>query len=628
MSSSVNDQRVIIQTDIDFFYGQVEELENPALKGQPFGVQQKHIIVTCNYIARGKGVRKLQLLGDALKACPELAIVNGEDLARYRVASKGIFHLVRSLVTGQKVERLGLDELFIDVTDMMEAHLTELGWNGDPDSTTVLDQVQTFRIPSNGQSFTYNPYNWIGFKIDNDGDRMSQSSQSQERLSWRTIKYHAASHLAAFIRNQIKERLGFTCSAGIATSKIFSKLAADIHKPNEQTLLCPDKYADFLEPLHIRKIMGIGYKASRTLCKKLGLMKDENQANEEDTLDDVDEAAQEGEAWYLPELTVSYVQQHCTLQQFLEWFGDRHGPVLWDLIHGIDTAQVIPTPLIPSQISIEDSFRVCKTMADATSRLHDLAIDFIKRLEVELRVKDEFVKYPTTLRLTTRNRGLNEDGTWRDSKGVRDTRISKSSRMPVDVFDPSRSIAERASALVEQSLLPMLRHLVKEPFALTLLNIAAAHLSTKRPAISIQNLFAKGKSALEHLPLRPDDIDESTWSDLPLDIQREIAQHHRSPTHDHDNIPKIEETSFTSTTINTGPPTTTPPLPLLKRKRSNEEVYYDDDTGFAPSDYESMVLLGDGDETWDTCSICGKAMFTWGMQAHRLYHEKEARNQD
>lgn len=43
----------------------------------------------------------------------ELAIVNGEDLARYRAASKGIFHLVRSLVTGQKVERLGLDELFI-----------------------------------------------------------------------------------------------------------------------------------------------------------------------------------------------------------------------------------------------------------------------------------------------------------------------------------------------------------------------------------------------------------------------------------------------------------------------------------------------------------------------------------
>lgn len=350
----------------------------------------------------------------------------------------------------------------------MEAHLTELGWNGDPGSTTALEEIQTFRIPLNGQSFTYNPYKWIGFKIDNDGDRMSQSSQSQERLSWQTVKLHAASHLASYIRSQIKERLGFTCSAGIATSKIFSKLAADIHKPNEQTLLCPVKYAEFLEPLHIRKIMGVGYKASRTLCKKLGLLKDENQANEDETLDEVDEAAQEGEAWHLPQLTVSYVQQHCTIQQFLDWFGDRQGPVLWDLIHGIDNTPVIPTPLIPTQISIEDSFRLCKNMADATTRLHDLAIDFIKRLEVELRVKDEFVKYPTTLRLTTRNRGTNDDGTWRDSKGVRETRISKSNRMPVDVFDITRTIPDRASALVEQSLLPMLKNLVKEPFALTL----------------------------------------------------------------------------------------------------------------------------------------------------------------
>lgn len=150
------------------------------------------------------------------------------------------------------------------------------------------------------------------------------------------------------------------------------------------------------------------------------------------------------------------------------------------------------------------------------------------------------------------------------------------------------------------------------------LNIAAAHLSTKRPATSIQNLFAKEKIALEHPPTRPDDIDEATWSDLPLDIQREISQHHRSPTIDHGNTSKIGEAS----------PMTTPPLQPLKRKHSNEEADYDDDTEFAPSDYESMVLLGDGDENWDTCSICGKAMFTWGMQAHRLYHEKETRNQD
>jgi hypothetical protein len=41
-----------------------------------------------------------------------------------------------------------------------------------------------------------------------------------------------------------------------------------------------------------------------------------------------------------------------------------------------------------------------------------------------------------------------------------------------------------------------------------------------------------------------------------------------------------------------------------------------------------MVMLGDGDETWDICNICGRAMFTWGMKAHILYHEKEERVQN
>lgn len=49
----------------------------------------------------------------AFTGTSELAIVNGEDLTRYRAASKSIFQLARSLVWGEKVERLGLDELFM-----------------------------------------------------------------------------------------------------------------------------------------------------------------------------------------------------------------------------------------------------------------------------------------------------------------------------------------------------------------------------------------------------------------------------------------------------------------------------------------------------------------------------------
>lgn len=61
----------------------------------------------------GRRTNLLFLFTTSFTPPADLAIVNGEDLARYRAASKNIFHLVRSLVWGQQVERLGLDELFM-----------------------------------------------------------------------------------------------------------------------------------------------------------------------------------------------------------------------------------------------------------------------------------------------------------------------------------------------------------------------------------------------------------------------------------------------------------------------------------------------------------------------------------
>ena len=51
------------------------------------GIQQKYIIVTCNYEARKYGVTKLMLISEALKKCPNLVIVKGEDLTHYREMS-------------------------------------------------------------------------------------------------------------------------------------------------------------------------------------------------------------------------------------------------------------------------------------------------------------------------------------------------------------------------------------------------------------------------------------------------------------------------------------------------------------------------------------------------------------
>lgn len=88
-------------------------MENPALKAVPLAVQQKQIVVTCNYEARRRGLRKLQLIKEAKKVCPDVVIVPGEDLTRFRDASKEIYTFLKGYVSGWggRVERLGFDEV-------------------------------------------------------------------------------------------------------------------------------------------------------------------------------------------------------------------------------------------------------------------------------------------------------------------------------------------------------------------------------------------------------------------------------------------------------------------------------------------------------------------------------------
>ena len=107
-----DDSRIIIHFDYDCFYASVVENENPALKSLPLAIQQKQIIVTCNYEARRRGLRKLQLVTEAKKTCPEAVIVLGEDLTRFRDASKDLYGFLQKCIWSGRSERLGFDEVW------------------------------------------------------------------------------------------------------------------------------------------------------------------------------------------------------------------------------------------------------------------------------------------------------------------------------------------------------------------------------------------------------------------------------------------------------------------------------------------------------------------------------------
>jgi DNA polymerase iota len=107
-----DDSRIIIHFDYDCFYASVVENEDPALKSVPLAIQQKQIVVTCNYEARRRGLRKLQLITEAKKVCPEAVIVLGEDLTRFRDASKDLYGFLQGSVWRGRAERLGFDEVW------------------------------------------------------------------------------------------------------------------------------------------------------------------------------------------------------------------------------------------------------------------------------------------------------------------------------------------------------------------------------------------------------------------------------------------------------------------------------------------------------------------------------------
>lgn len=220
--------RSIVHIDIDCFYAQVEMLRSPELRAVPLGVQQKNFVITSNYEARSCGVHKCMLVNDALKICPNLKLVNGEDLQNYRAASNKIFELL----LGWKcpVEKLGMDENFIDVTKVVQEKLKSADVNNLTVPGHVYEEAST-----------------------------SCACGCHTRLK-------LASQVASEMRQKIFNELGFTTCAGIAHNKLLAKLICPLHKPNDQTTMFPEHAEGFMLALpSVRSIPSIGSKTAEAL---------------------------------------------------------------------------------------------------------------------------------------------------------------------------------------------------------------------------------------------------------------------------------------------------------------------------------------------------------------------------
>jgi DNA polymerase iota len=467
--------------DYDCFYASVFEVEQPVLKTLPLAVQQKQIVVTCNYEARRRGLHKLQLIKEAKKVCPDVVIVLGEDLTKFRDASKDLYLFLRGFIWGERVEKLGFDEIFMDVTDMIAYNVALLNPNDLTHSFFHLDRQD----PTAG--FEFDATNLHG-PVYPDGDTAADLAPSTESdPSQIRTRLLLASHLAGYLRGQLEDEKGYTATAGISTSKILAKLVGSVHKPNSQTTLLPpyttvkngeeSNVLKFLDQREIRAIPGIGSKFSRKIISYI-TASDPAKAEDGLTVRDVR---------LFPGMGPSVLERILSGPGAPRAIGLR----IWELLHGVDNTPVGEARDVPTQISIEDSYGSLDNFEAARKAMLALAASLIRRMRTDLTEKytdaettsttaaehgDTKIRWlarPRTIRLSTLPRSLPDS-----NSGVSHTRISHSAPLPQYVFNLDESVDALAERLVRDLTVTMFRKLHRERtgWNLRVLNLAVTNM--------------------------------------------------------------------------------------------------------------------------------------------------------
>ena len=73
--------------------------------------------------------------------------------------------------------------------------------------------------------------------------------------------------IAEKIKQMVVVKTGLTISAGVAPSKFVAKIASDMEKPDGLTVVSADKVREFLDPLPIKKMWGVGKVTHEALSR-------------------------------------------------------------------------------------------------------------------------------------------------------------------------------------------------------------------------------------------------------------------------------------------------------------------------------------------------------------------------
>jgi DNA polymerase-4 len=184
---------------MDAFFASVEQRDHPEYRGKPLIVgsppNQRGVVCAASYEARKFQVRSAMPSRTAGRLCPQGIFVRPR-MEAYRAESAAIMDILRGMTP--VIEKVSVDEAYLDLSAAFEAF--------------------------------------------HDAD----------------VALEAALPVARDLKGRIASERGLTASIGVASNKFLAKLGSDFQKPDGLTLIRERDKVDFLRPLSVRSIHGVG----------------------------------------------------------------------------------------------------------------------------------------------------------------------------------------------------------------------------------------------------------------------------------------------------------------------------------------------------------------------------------
>ncbi len=194
------EKRIVFHVDFDYFYAQCEEIRNSKIKGK--------CVAVCIFSDRG---------GDS----------GAIATANYNARKFGVKSGIPIMLAKNKLKEQ--DAVFLPADFDYYSDMSSKG----------MEIIEKY-----ADVFEY---------VGRDEAYLDVTKKTK-------MSFNNAQHLAQQLKNEIRNELKLTCSIGISPNKLLSKIASDFKKPDGLTTVKPEQIEQFLSPLKIREIPGIGKK--------------------------------------------------------------------------------------------------------------------------------------------------------------------------------------------------------------------------------------------------------------------------------------------------------------------------------------------------------------------------------